>query len=194
MGRPETKKNLQGDIPTSLHDALTGWISTHRDIKIRQVLAGMVEMWLALGEETQALLLFSPGVAQQTHFLSGVSGDLPNSEMQQKNTDLYIALAEYLETQPVGLSPDLSRDEQRTLDSLRATWDDILDALGLGTASLPQRLRRRFALSEATTAAIAEATLDDAEAIEAGQPCKTGGTHSKSPRSGKSRGRGRKAG
>ena len=57
MAGPIGTKNLSAYIPEALHDALTAWISEHRDVKIRQCVQAMVEMWLELPEPVQAMLL-----------------------------------------------------------------------------------------------------------------------------------------
>lgn len=60
MTRPINLKELEGDIPTKLHIELTDWISTHKDVKIRQCMQAMVELFLSIPEEIQAILLVCP--------------------------------------------------------------------------------------------------------------------------------------
>jgi hypothetical protein len=57
MTRPEGKKNLQVDLPETLHDELIAWISAHKDVKIRQCVQAMIELWMVLPEQLQAMLL-----------------------------------------------------------------------------------------------------------------------------------------
>ena len=57
MSRPETKKNIAGDVPASLHDELMDWISDHKDVKIRQCVQAMTELWLRLPDRLQCILL-----------------------------------------------------------------------------------------------------------------------------------------
>lgn len=59
MVRPETKKNLAGDIPAELHDHLILWTQDHKDVKVRQCLQAMTELWLMLPERLQAILLIT---------------------------------------------------------------------------------------------------------------------------------------
>jgi hypothetical protein len=57
MGRLETQKNLAGDVPSALHQAISDWVDEHRNAKLRQVLEAMAEVWLMLPEPMQAILL-----------------------------------------------------------------------------------------------------------------------------------------
>ena len=59
MSRPENKKNISGDIPEQLHADLIEWIEAHKNQKIAPCLQTMVELWLALSERVQGLLLLT---------------------------------------------------------------------------------------------------------------------------------------
>jgi len=59
MGRSEKVKNLAGDIPAELHEAIVQWVNDHKDVKLRQCIEAMAELWLQLPRRIQALLLFS---------------------------------------------------------------------------------------------------------------------------------------
>jgi hypothetical protein len=126
MGRPENKKNLQGDIPAELHDALTDWIAAHRDVKIRQVLAAMVEMWLALPESVQATLLISPGAAK-AYDLAIVRSIDPLAKLRQMACDMDARSFDRL-----------TREEQDLVNQLREWAEDarlaeetVADALAI---------------------------------------------------------------
>lgn len=59
MTRAEDQKNLQADIPGELHDRLVRWIEDHNNVKLRQCVQAMTELWLLLPEHLQAILLIS---------------------------------------------------------------------------------------------------------------------------------------
>jgi hypothetical protein len=59
MARAEDQKNLQADIRADLHDRLTTWINDHNDVKLRQCVQAMIELWLLLPEHLQAILLIT---------------------------------------------------------------------------------------------------------------------------------------
>ena len=59
MARPETKKNISGDIPEQLHADLIQWIEEHKNQKITPCLQTMIELWLAIPDRLQGLLMIS---------------------------------------------------------------------------------------------------------------------------------------
>lgn len=113
MGRPETKKNLQGDIPAELHEAFTDWIAAHRDIKIRQALAAMVELWLTLPESVQALLLIRPGAAERLDITIAIDQDGPEGLGPLER------IGQVLESATSNRHLLLSEEESRLLENIR---------------------------------------------------------------------------
>ena len=60
MPRSDATENLSGDIPKDLRQELSEWIDRHRDVKIRQVVETMTELWLKLPLRLQGPLMISP--------------------------------------------------------------------------------------------------------------------------------------
>jgi len=50
---------LTGDIPEALYDEVNAWIESHKNVKMKQLVHAMAELWLQVPEKLQALLLFS---------------------------------------------------------------------------------------------------------------------------------------
>ena len=59
MARKINDKKLEADIPCKLHDELNDWIDTHKHVKIRQCAQAMIELFLSVPEELQAIFLIS---------------------------------------------------------------------------------------------------------------------------------------
>jgi hypothetical protein len=57
MSRPEGEKNLQGDIPRTLHGELVKWTVAHKKTPLRQCLQAMAELWIALPEPIKSVTL-----------------------------------------------------------------------------------------------------------------------------------------
>ena len=129
MARPETKKNLSGDVPKILHDELSDWISSHKDVKIRQCLQAMTELWLMLPERLQALLLitkqdslgFSWITKEVEANVQTLEDSLNNKSIQAPNCvrRLLILLKDYAET----------RDGIQTAKDLEIALESIHDLL-----------------------------------------------------------------
>jgi hypothetical protein len=77
MARPENQKNLNVDIPATLHQELVDWVSAHKNVKLRQSVQAMVELWLSLPEAIQAVLLVLPRESVIfRHTVEAMAGDL----------------------------------------------------------------------------------------------------------------------
>lgn len=59
MAHQVGRKFLGGEVDTELCDRMDAWIAEHNDVKKRQVVAAIAELFLALPKETQGLLLIS---------------------------------------------------------------------------------------------------------------------------------------
>ena len=57
MARKINDKKLEADIPGKLHDELSEWIDLHKNVKIRQCTQAMIELFLSVPEELQAIFL-----------------------------------------------------------------------------------------------------------------------------------------
>jgi hypothetical protein len=57
MARAEDKKNLQGDIPKSLHHELVCWCADHKKNSLRQCMQAAVELWVKTPDPIKALTL-----------------------------------------------------------------------------------------------------------------------------------------
>ena len=59
MARGPNEKNFSGDIPDGLADEVEDFITSHRDVKKKQLLAVALDLFLSLPEEAQAILAFT---------------------------------------------------------------------------------------------------------------------------------------
>jgi len=76
------------------------------------------------------------------------------TDRMEEPWDLYIALADFLESQPPGLSQDRSHKEQAAFDALARAWEPIKERLGLTPSDLLRQLRDRSRVSCPTKAAL----------------------------------------
>lgn len=129
MARPETQKNLGGDVPEPVHQAISDWVDQHRNAKLRQVVTAMAELWLMLPEPMQAILLIcktdSPAWRQ--------SAQEASASLLERHKDLCAATAH----------PEMAVRNALALASFYAytskwikTGQDLFDALGLLSAIL----------------------------------------------------------
>lgn len=59
MARGPNEKNFSGDIPNGLADEVEDFITSHRDVKKKQVLAVALDLFMSLPEPAQAMLMFT---------------------------------------------------------------------------------------------------------------------------------------
>lgn len=59
MARGPHEKNFSGDIPNALADEVEEFITSHRDVKKKQVLAVALDLFMSLPETAQAILAFT---------------------------------------------------------------------------------------------------------------------------------------
>lgn len=117
MARGPHEKNFSGDIPNALADEVEEFITSHRDVKKKQILAVALDLFMSLPETAQAILAFT------RRGEAGFQGIIAKVTMAMaENNHLNITTAYSTITSAITSYPILS-------DIDKASVDEFLDAM-----------------------------------------------------------------